>query len=60
MQLGALVGDSFLEEVIGKFSSLFETIISLCDLKVDPIVVCKVIEVIFIDEFIWDINDLES
>ena len=45
-------------EVIGKFARLLDAIDSFCDFKVNPAMMCKGHDVIFLDEFLWDDGEL--
>jgi hypothetical protein len=41
----------FCEQVIGKFASMFETIDTFVNLKINPTIMSKLCEVVFIDKF---------
>ena len=61
---GALVvamgGESFGEEVIGQFASLFEAIDAFCDLEVNPVIEGILGEIVLINEFLWDVRYVDA
>lgn len=48
------------EEVVGKFSRLFEAIDTFCNFEVDPIIVCIRGEVVFVDEVLRYVVKLDA
>ena len=56
----AMLGQALSEEVIGKLTSLFQSVDSFGDLKVHPIIEHELHEVIFIDELLGDLGDVDS
>ena len=51
----AMLGQMLSEEIIGQFASLFQAVDPFCDLKVYPIIEGILGEVVFINEFLWDL-----
>ena len=51
----AMVGQMFGEQIIGKFAGLLQPKDTLCDLKVYPVIEGILGEVVFINEFLWDL-----
>ena len=47
-----------MEEVISQFTTLGEAITTLNNLKIYPPLVCKGVEVIFINELLWNVSKL--
>jgi hypothetical protein len=52
--------ETFCEQVICKFACLFETIDTFIDLKVNPTIVNKLGEVVFIDKFSRDVINFDA
>jgi len=48
-------GESFHEEIVCKLTCLFQSINSIINFKVYPPIVFVFGEVVFIDEFLWDV-----
>jgi hypothetical protein len=62
-------GSSFVEafgdkagskEIISKDTSLGKTVAALANLKVDPAIAVPTNEVVFLDEFFWDVRELDA
>ena len=56
----ALGKEAFGQEIIGKFAGLFEPIHAFDDLVVDPAVVGKLHEVVFVNDFLGDDGELDA
>ena len=52
--------ESFPQQVVGKFSRLRQNIAAMDSSKVNPPVALQLGEVIFVDEFLGDIRDLDA
>jgi hypothetical protein len=55
----ALSNEVQLEKVIGKDASLGKSVTALANFKVDPAISVLAQEVVFLDQLIWDIRDLD-
>ena len=47
------------EQIIGKFASLLEAVDSFGDLEVDPFIIDVGIQIVFINEFAWDVSEFD-
>ncbi len=53
-------GESFCEEIVCELTCLLQSINSIINFKVYPSVVFVVSEIVFIDEFLWDVRDFDA
>jgi hypothetical protein len=53
-------GESFREEIVCELTCLFQSIHSIINFKVYPTVVFVFGEVLFIGEFLWDVQDFDA
>ena len=52
--------EAFGEEVVGKFACLFEPVHALGELKIYPSVVYILIEIVFINDLLRDVGELDA
>ncbi len=48
------------EKVIGKDASLGKSITALANFKVDPAILVSAREILFLDELVWDVRELDA
>ena len=55
-----MLAEALGEEIVCQFPCLFETIDTVVDFKVYPIVVFVFREIVFVDEFLWDVRQFNA
>ncbi len=48
------------EKVIGKVASLGKSVTALANFKVDPAISVSAREIVFLDELVWDVRELDA
>jgi hypothetical protein len=48
------------EKVIGKDASLGKSVTALANFKVDPAILVSAREIVFLDELVWDVRELDA
>ena len=51
--------EPFKEQVVGKFSGLFESVDSFVDFEIYPSSVCVMCEIVLVDEFLRDVTEFD-